>query len=108
MTKASEWAARVEAWRASGLSAQKYCAGREYSASTLLWWSSKLGRKGAVGGSRGEVRFARVVQAASSETARTLVVQVGGARVEVPCGTDQATLAAVFEALGISVGTGAR
>lgn len=85
MTKAHEWAARVEAWRASGLSAAKYCAGREYSASALLWWSSKLRRKGAtaVSGAKAEVHLARVVRAATSEqTVRTLVVQVGGARVD--------------------------
>jgi transposase len=109
MTKASEWAERVEAWRASGQSAPEYCAGREYSSKTLLWWSSRLRRKGAPARARSRseaVHLARVVPAAGAvvRSAQAIVVQVGSARVEVPHGTERATLAAVFEALGVAVG----
>jgi hypothetical protein len=39
------WKKRVASWRASGETAEKYSAGRGWSAGTLLWWSSKLGRE---------------------------------------------------------------
>lgn len=39
------WKKRVASWRASGKTAEKYNAGRGWSAGTLLWWSSRLGRE---------------------------------------------------------------
>lgn len=42
MSKASEWAARVAEWESSGLSAAKYCEGRNFAATTLYWWSRRL------------------------------------------------------------------
>lgn len=109
MTKASEWAARVAAWRASGQSASEYCAGREYTGKTLQWWSSRLRRRNPAGASQRSaepVRLARVVAATSP--GRTIsprgvvVVQVGAVRVEVPHGTDRSTLTTVLEALGVA------
>lgn len=44
MTKAAVWAKRIAEWRESGLGAAEFCMGREYSAKTLWYWSSKLGR----------------------------------------------------------------
>lgn len=41
------WKKRVASWRASGKTAEKYSAGRAWSAGTLLWWSSRLGREAA-------------------------------------------------------------
>ena len=35
---------RVAAWRANGLTAEAFASGKAFSASTLRWWSSRLGR----------------------------------------------------------------
>ena len=36
------WRARVAACRHSGKTAEKFCEGEPFEASTLLWWSSRL------------------------------------------------------------------
>ena len=114
MTRASEWAARVAAWRASGMSGPEYCKDREYTSKTLQWWASKLRHQSKpVHRSSGPieaVRLARVVRIASAPAlaSSNVVVQVGGARVEVSNGTDRATLAVVFQALGLVPQVGAR
>lgn len=46
MAKASEWATRVEAWRASGKSASELCRGRKHTAKNLQWWVSHFRRHG--------------------------------------------------------------
>ena len=111
MTKAAEWSVRVKQWRASGRSAREYCRGKDFTAATLLWWSSRLRRAGAgPGAATAPVRLARVVRLAERDDgARTapIVVHVGGARVEVSAGADAAALAAVMDALGARRG-GAR
>ena len=102
MAKASEWAIRVAAWRASGQKATEFCSDKGYSQKSLLWWSSRLRRKGTPSASGDQVRLARVVRtAASSQAAGTpsIVVHVGRARVEVPAGADIAALGGVLEAL---------
>lgn len=120
MTRASEWAERVEAWRSSGKSAGDYCSGRDYSAKTLQWWASRLRRKKvqaaaqvsevSVAAARpatsdvATVRMARVVRGLASTSASAVVVQFGSARVEISSGVDRATLALVFEALGVAAG----
>lgn len=110
MAKASEWMERVDAWRASGLSAAEFCEGREYSAKGLLWWSSHFRRHGkpARSGSTG-VALARVVRspvekATPQSASAAIVVRTKRARVEVRSGADQATLSAVFTALGMTSG----
>jgi hypothetical protein len=45
MTKSAEWAARLDAWRASGKNASDFCAEHGYSAKKLVWWSSHFRRK---------------------------------------------------------------
>ena len=42
------WRERVGAWRASGLTAAAFASGEAFSASTLRWWSSRLGRAPSV------------------------------------------------------------
>jgi hypothetical protein len=65
-----------------------------YEASTLRWWSSRLGREE-------RVRIVPVVARASSvEAPGEVVVEVGGARVRVTSGFDGAVLAQVVRALG--------
>ncbi len=95
----SKWAERVAQWKASGQTVTEYARGREYKASTLRWWSSRMGR-GVVGRpSVATVRMVRVV-AAAKPVESTLSVRVGGALVEVRPGFDVALLREVVHALG--------
>src|SRR5688500_1350290 len=101
MAKASEWAARVEAWRASGKSASEFCRGREYSATNLQGWVSHFRRHSipveAPGRPKG-VALARVVRAQGAGGFRSaaIVVAIGEARVEVPAGVDPSALVPVL------------
>lgn len=54
MANAATWKRRLAEWRASGLTAAEFAAGREYAASTLTWWSWRLRRAG--GSTPGQVR----------------------------------------------------
>lgn len=110
MAKASEWAERVDAWRASGLSASKFCEGRTYSAKSLQWWSSYFGRRGRPTKNAGAgVALARVVRSPVEKASprlgsASIVVETKRVRVEVRSGADRATLSAVFAALGMTSG----
>jgi hypothetical protein len=106
MTRAPEWAARLEAWRASGKSADEFCAGHGYSAKNLVWWSSYLRRKAAAAPKGRRVKFARVVRkrVAAPPTPAAIIVQIGGARVEVVAGADRGALAMVLETLTTTTG----
>jgi hypothetical protein len=112
MSRAAEWSVRVAEWRASGLTSKEFCKEREYSAQHLLYWSSTLRRKGTVQQQQRpgrDVTLARVVRRDHREQAvaapAAIVVRTKRARVEVRPGVDQATLAAVFAALG-AIGSG--
>ena len=98
MATSSEWAERVGAWRASGLTAKGYCAGREFSAGTLHFWSSKLKRGRKV---ESPVKLARVVRVRESEPRHgvALVVELHDARILVPRDVDAPTLTRVVAAL---------
>ena len=104
MTRAPEWAARLEAWRASGKSADEFCAEHGYSAKNLVWWSSYLRRKVAATPKGRRVKFARVVRKRVAAPAPAIVVQIGGARVEVVAGADRGALAMVLETLTTTTG----
>jgi transposase len=101
MTRAPEWAARLEAWRASGKSASEFCAEHGYSVKNLVWWSSHLRRKSAPAAKRQRVMLARVVRKRPvvRRAPAAVVVEIGDARIEVTAGADRATLALVFDAL---------
>ena len=101
MTRAPEWAARLEAWRASGKSASEFCAEHGYSVKNLVWWSSHLRRKSAPAAKRQRVMLARVVRKrpVMRPAPAAVVVEIGDARIEVTAGADRGTLALVFEAL---------
>jgi hypothetical protein len=101
MSKEADWPARVEAWRSSGMSAGEFCKGREYSATTLYWWSSQL-KRAAARALRGQrMPMARVMRKADKPSAKSspIVVQVGQARVEVTADVDRDALSVVLEAL---------
>lgn len=99
MASARVWEKRVAAWRASGLSADAFAAGRGFAGATLRWWSSRLKSGPPTRSTTGEVRLAQVVRAPRPAT-QGVTVELRGARVLVPPGVDQATLASVIAALG--------
>ena len=95
------------------MSGPEYCKDREYTSKTLQWWASRL-RHGKLAHQSSRpvepVRLARVIRmpSATAPACCNVVVQVGDARVEVSSGTDRATLAVVFQALGLVPQVGAR
>jgi hypothetical protein len=97
----TKWAERVAGWRASGQTAPVFCKGKDFSAGGLRYWASKLG-KAEQGGTRAEVRLARVVRGARpGVVAETpILIEVGDARLGVRRGFDPATLRAVLDVLG--------
>jgi hypothetical protein len=94
MTTEDTWAKRVEAWRASGETADAFAQGKGFEGSTLRWWSSRLGRAPTP-------QFLRLVpKARAVQVDAGLVVEVGRARVCVKAGFDTKLLAEVVAALG--------
>lgn len=100
------WRKRVANWRASGETAEKYSAGRGWSAGTLLWWSSRLGREAPAPA----VRMAQLVRSSPAhdrrETAGTIVVDLHDARVRVTVepGADREAVVTILELLASQVG----
>jgi hypothetical protein len=95
-TKATEeiWVKRIEAWRASGETADAFASGKGYEGSTLRWWSSRLGRAE-------KLRFVQLVpKAGAAQVDAGVVVEVGHARIRVKAGFDTRLLAEVVAALG--------
>lgn len=99
----TKWSERVREWKASGRTAQQFAEGREFKASTLVYWASCLrrGRVGAAPGNKRQprVRMARVVRT-SPRAEDSIVLTVGAARVAVRAGFDEALLRRVVMALG--------
>jgi transposase len=109
MTRASEWATRVDAWRASGKTAREFCKARDYTADRLLWWSSDLKRRGIAEPPENSVVLARVIRKPEVRLqAPAIVVHLGSIRVEVPAGADKATVSTVLEVLSTRVEAGGR
>lgn len=79
----------VDGWRASGLSAVAYAAGRGYSAGTLRIWAADLALE--------EPKFVRL-ELATPQPAE-LTVEIAGARVLLRRGFDAALLRDVVAAL---------
>jgi hypothetical protein len=108
MTATQEkWAERIAAWRESGLTSEKFCEGREFSANGLRLWAYKLGQTKRRQ-RRPKVPIARVVRAPAPKepTGNTpepvdspIAVELGGARLVVRRGFDRATLAALMDVL---------
>ncbi len=112
------WSERVHAWRASGVSMNEFCRGKEYSASNLSYWGRRLASESPAPKS---VRLARVVRSraeasqgatvskspSSGAEPRTLLVEAGGLRVHVPEAGDGARLEAVLFAVVRAVKAGA-
>jgi hypothetical protein len=103
----TKWTERVRAWRSSGQAASQFAQGREFEASTLRYWASRL-RKEAASTERESaptvtraprVRLLRVTPAPAIAQ-EPLVVSVGAARIEVRAGFDCALLCELINALG--------
>lgn len=116
MTTEAKWAARVEAWRASGLTARAFCEGKEYTASGLRYWASRLRKTQSEAGSAAgsardggaardaapkEIRIARVVRApVAAEPETPILIEVGTARLGVRRGFDRGVLRELLDVLG--------
>jgi hypothetical protein len=99
----AKWSERVREWKASGRTAKEFAEGREFKASTLVYWASCL-RTGIGGAPRAKkrdpgVRMVRVVPV-SARADDAIVVVVGRARVTVRAGFDPALLRQVVQTLG--------
>lgn len=92
VTTTESWAHRIAEWRASGQTAAEFAAGRGFAASTLRWWSSRLGRQ-----TPGLVRVLAANDAPRG--AGSIELEVGEVRVHVRAGFDRALLAEVLEVL---------
>jgi transposase len=110
MSNETEWPARVSAWRASGKSAPEFCADKDYSATTLYWWASRLKRDGQPKPRHKPLRLARVVRKAPDEAGKCapIVLQIGSARLEISRGADQTTLSNLLLALAETPWAGGR
>jgi transposase len=109
MTRASEWATRIAAWRASGKTAKDFCKGGEYKAERLLWWSSDLNRRRISQPPGNAVALTRVIRKTEAHFQSCgVVVHVGSVRIEVPPGADKATVSTVLELLAARAEAGAR
>jgi hypothetical protein len=97
-----KWSERVGEWKASGRTAKEFAEGREFKASTLVYWASCL-RKGTGSGARAKgepgVRMVRVVPT-SARAEDAIVIAVGASRIAVRAGFDPAILREVVRALG--------
>jgi hypothetical protein len=82
------WKKRVAAWRASGVTAEAFSAGRGWSPQTLRWWSSRLGRKAQAP----IVRVAQLVRATAgghdARGAGAVVVEDLDARLRITIAAD--------------------
>ena len=99
----AKWSERVREWKASGRTAKEFAEGRDFKASTMVYWASCL-RTGAGGARRTtkrepRVRMVRVLRS-SPRAEDAIVVAVGAARVAVRAGFDPALLREVVRALG--------
>lgn len=117
MADAATWSKRIADWRASGLTARKFCETREFTVTGLYWWSSHLRRSAALEPTA-PIRLARVVRrrssavvvredvkpvstmvTESSSTSPSLMIEFAGVRVFVGGGVQRPALDVVLDAL---------
>jgi hypothetical protein len=115
MDKRAIWAERVAEWKASGLTSEKYCEGKFFTANLLRQWAYQLRHEEPHRPKETSVRIARVVRRqaelrnsvpvetapseASPAASAALVVECSGMRLVVQSGFDRQTLAAVLDVL---------
>lgn len=100
--RASEWAERVGAWRASGDTAEVFAEQHGWNARTLRWWESHLRRSQSVGVP--QAGFVRLIERRDGATpvvvSPALEVVLGrGRAIRVAPGADLELLRAVVDAL---------
>lgn len=86
-----EWAKRVAAWRASGLTAKQFAAEIGARASTLRWWVWHLGAGGKKAEPRGRRGFVEVVAPWSGARAASEAFELelrSGDRLRIPSSFD--------------------
>jgi hypothetical protein len=100
----AKWSERVQAWRASGKTAEEYASAFEFQASTLRYWASRLKTESAgkpVVMARVVRRRSRaLVESVGADVQAEVEVEVGGARIIVRRGFDAELLRQVAVALG--------
>ena len=94
----AKWASRVAAWRASGLTAPQFCAGKDFKAGGLRYWASRLKRTRPA--TARDVRIAKVVAPGTIESDTPIILELGGVRVAVRRGFDRDVLQQVIDVLG--------
>ena len=105
MSESTVWAERIAAWQSSGLSAEKFCVGREFTVHSLRNWrrrqleADRLRGRGAVKLARVEVVAKPKEEAAVTQSPSGVAVELGAARVTVARAFDPAALAAVVDVL---------
>ncbi len=103
--KADIWAERVRAWKASGLSADEFTEGREFTGRMLRWWAGEFLRRTKAKAKAGApIAMARVVAPGEAitdapATSGALDVVVGRYHVTVRRGFDEAVLRDVLRVL---------
>jgi hypothetical protein len=94
------WQQAVTRWRGSGLTAAQFANRAGVRATTLLWWSSKLGHgTRAEHGSPASAPIEIAVDEVTTLSAHFVEVAVGGAVIRCAVGTDAAYVAALARAL---------
>lgn len=99
----AKWQERVQAWRASGKTAEEYASSLDFEPSTLRYWSSRLKTESAA-----KPTMARVVRTRGRGKAggqlpsdgAQVEIAIGGARIIVRRGFDAELLSQVARALG--------
>jgi hypothetical protein len=116
-----KWAERIREWRASGLSAEEFTAGKDYEPSSLRWATSQLQDRPKPSPSTTEATakvpqrrrpaerasatpspappFLPVRMRASPAMSTDVVVEVGDARIRVSRGADLTFVGEVVRAL---------
>jgi len=83
------WRSRVAEWRESGVTANEFCRGKEFSVGSLRHWVWRLGRAP-------KIRIAKVTRTSPS---RSLSIELGnGARISIDA-DDRAALVMIIEVL---------
>ena len=92
-------------WKSSGLTSEKYCEGKSFTAGGLRHWAYRL-RQTKARKPVAMVRIAKVVPRAvplapmaQPQSPEALFVEIGPVRVAVRPGFDRAALAAVIDVL---------
>jgi len=106
------WAARVDEWRASGLTSEQYCAGKPFTAGGLRNWAYKLGKVKKRAKRPSTIRLARVLRGSSPSAERpkptaspyppgnaALFLECARVRMAILPGFDRNTLAVVLDLL---------